>query len=141
MRASLVMLLALVMVIPVSQAVAPAPRMTGEGFLKRLENVDPASVPWGPDSKGTREELAYLHTVNNVEFVRGYIDALYDATEGTAWCYRAKSKTPKPDTFWDESRWGLNRLPPEQLKRNAAALLVEIWRQKWPCAPAGKGQK
>jgi hypothetical protein len=115
--------------------------MTGERLLKQLERVDPASVPWGPNSNVSREELAYLHTVTKVEFVHGYVDALYDATEGKAWCYNAKYKVPKPDTFWDESRWGLHRLSPVQLKQNAADLLVEIWREKWPCPANQWGPK
>lgn len=134
------MLLALMFTLPSAQAVTPAPRMTGESLLKRLEGVDPATVPWKPDSNFSREELAYLHTVTNVEYVQGYIAALYDATEGKAWCYSTKYKVPKPDTFWDESQWGLNRFPPAQLKRNAADLLVEIWREKWPCLPSHRGE-
>lgn len=134
-NATIVLVLAMVCTIPCSQAAEPAPRMTGERLLKRLEPVDPATVAWGPKSKGTREELAYLHTTKNIEYVQGYFAALYDATEGKGWCYNAKSKNPKPDTFWDESKWGLHRLPPAQLKRNAAELLVGIWREKWPCSP------
>jgi hypothetical protein len=129
-----ILLFALALAIPPSQAVSPAPRMSGERLLKRLESVNPASVPWGPDSKVSREELAYIHTVSNVEFVQGYIAALHDMTEGKDWCYNAAYKVPKPDTFWDESRWALHRLSPAELKRNAADLLVEIWREKWPCA-------
>lgn len=136
-----VVLLALALAAPTMQAAAPAPRMTGERLLKRLASVDPATVPWGPASKGSREELAYVHTVTNVEFVQGYVAALYDATEGKAWCYNAKYKVPKPDTFWDESRWGLHRLSPAQLQRNAADLLVEIWRDKWPCPPSQQARQ
>lgn len=139
-RLSLVLLLAVTLAISAAHAVAPAPRMTGERLLKRLESVDSSSVPWGADSKFSREELAYLHTVTNIEFARGYVEALYDATEGKEWCYDGKHKIPKPDTFWDESRWGLYRLSPERLKRNAADLLVEIWREKWPC-PANQQQR
>lgn len=113
--------------------------MTGERLLKLLDGADPASVPWSPDSNVSREELAYLHTVTNVEFVQGYVAALHDATEGKVWCYDAKHKVPKPDTFWDESRWGLGRLSQTQLKRNATDLLVEIWREKWPCVPNQHG--
>ena len=133
--------LALTFALPSTQAVTPAPRMTGESLLKRLEGVDPATVPWKPGSNFSRGELADLHTVTNVEYVQGYIAALYDATEGKAWCYSTKYKIPKPNTFWDESRWGLNRLPLVQLKRNAADLLVEIWREKWPCLASQPGEQ
>lgn len=133
--------LALALASAVCQADAPAPRMTGERLLQRLEPVNPANVSVGPSSKLNREEFASVRSMNNVEFVQGYLDALYDATEGTSWCYDAKSKTPKPDTFWDESRWGLHRLSADQLKRNAASLLVEIWSAKWPCSPDRRSRK
>jgi hypothetical protein len=104
MRALLLLLLLLVG--PVCMADAPAPRMTGERLLKKFEPVEAAAISPDPTGKFTREELASLHTTRNVEFVHGYLAALYDETEGKAWCYDPKSKTPKPDTFYDESRWG-----------------------------------
>lgn len=107
--------------------------MSGERLLALLQPVGPAAVPWVPGSKLTREELAAHHTVANTEYVRGYVAALHDASEGKSWCYNSTYKSPKPDTFWDESRWGVAKLTPAQLKRNAADLLDEIWRQKWPC--------
>jgi hypothetical protein len=131
MRALL--LIVLMLAGPACLADAPAPRMTGERLLKKLEPVEAAALTPDPTGKLTQEELASLHTTWNVEFVQGYLAALYDETEGKTWCYDPKSKTPKPDTFYDESRWGLHRFTPAQLKRNAAALLVEVWREKWPC--------
>lgn len=127
------MLLALALAVPACRADAPAPRMTGERLLKLLEPVDVAEISPDPAGKFTREELASLRTMRNIEFVQGYLAALYDETEGKAWCYNAKYKIPKPDTFWDESRWGLHRFASADLKRNAANLLVEVWREKWPC--------
>jgi hypothetical protein len=136
-----IFLLAVAMLTPDGHATEPVPRMTGARLLDRLESVEPAKVAWGPESKASREELAYLQTARNIEFVQGYIAALYDATEGKDWCYNSKYKSPKPDTFWDESRWGLYRLPPAQLRRNAAELLVAIWREKWPCAAIERGRQ
>lgn len=131
--------LALVLAGPNCLADAPAPRMTGERLLKKLDPVDGTTISQDSTRKLTRDELASLHTMRNVEFVQGYLAALYDETEGKTWCYDAKSKSPKPDTFWDESRWGLHRFTPAQLKQNAATLLVEVWRQKWPCPPSRLG--
>jgi hypothetical protein len=135
MRALLALFL--VLVGPACLADAPAPRMTGERLLKKLIPIEAKTMSPDPTGKLTQAELASLHTMWNVEFVQGYLAALYDETEGKAWCYDAKSKTPKPDTFWDESRWGLHRLTAIQLKQNAATLLVEVWRQKWPCPSGG----
>jgi|GEM_PF-1025369 len=138
MRALL--LLTLMLTAPTCVADAPAPRMTGERLLQKLEPVEPAAMTADPAGRFTREELASLHTIRNVEFVQGYLSALYDETEGKTWCYDARSKTPKPDAFWDASRWGLHRLTPAQLKQNAATLLVEVWRERWPCPPGRSGR-
>lgn len=115
-----------------AQPTTIAPWITGERLLKRWEQVNPADVTWSSESVLPSQALvAEHHTMMNYQFVEGYISALHDATEGKAWCYRGQS--PKPDTFLDESRWGLHRLSKSQLKRNAANLLVEIWSEKWPC--------
>lgn len=124
-----------------AQSVSRAPWVTGELLLKRLEPVSPSAVPWSSSSKMSREELADLHTQTNVEFVQGYIAGLHDATEGKVWCYNVRYQNPKPDTFWDESRWGLHRLTPAQLKGNAADLLAGVWRAKWPCPASADGRQ
>ena len=61
-----------------------------------------------------------------------YMDGVHDATEGKGWCYDAKSK-PKPDTIKETVIWTLRAMPPDQLKRNAADLIVEILAAKYPC--------
>lgn len=120
-------------------AMQPAtPWMTGQRLLTLLEPVSPDAVSWSSDSKFTKDELAVHYTTANVEYVRGYIAALHDATEWKSWCPNPQYKVPKPDTFWDESRWGLASLSPAQLQHNAADLLVDIWRRKWPCPSSYK---
>jgi hypothetical protein len=141
---ALLLALALAVAVPASQAAPavatrwpePAPRMTGETLLRRLKPIDPATITVPPNVRGNlnKQDLADLHTINNVNYVEGYLEALYDATEGTVWCYNAKAKVPKPDTFFDESRQGLYRVAADQLKRPAEELLLEIWRAKWPCS-------
>lgn len=116
-----------------AQHASVAPWVTGEQLLRKLEAVSPRDVPWTPNSGVSREELAAMHTRTNIEYVRGYVEALHDATEGKTWCYRDKSQTPNPETFWDESRWGLGRLSMAERKRGASELLPAIWRAKWPC--------
>jgi hypothetical protein len=138
------LLLALMLAIPSGQAqrAAVAPWMTGERLLQRLAPTDPSNVILSPHSVlPTKPLVAEHHSMMNREFVQGYITAIHDATEGKAWCYNEHYKSPKPDTFWDESRWGLHRLSPVELKRNAADLLVEIWREKWPCPAEQRRQK
>lgn len=132
-RAALLLALVLASAASHAQHAAMAPWMTGEQLLKKLEAVSPQDVPWTPQSGVSRAELAALNTHSNVEYARGYVDAMHDATEGHIWCFNDKSQTPNPGDFWDESRWGLARLSAGQKKRGAAALLSEIWRAKWPC--------
>ena len=129
-----ILLFGLVLASPACHAGTRIHGVSGEDLLRDLEKVDPAAVPWTPESTISREELAYHYTVRNVEFVRGYIAALRDATQGTEWCVNTRYKDPKPDTLWDQSRLGLEELSKTRLKENAAALLIELWRAKWPCS-------
>lgn len=131
---TLILLLGVGLALPaVAQHASVAPWVTGEQLLRKLEAVKPQDVPWTPNSGVSREELAAMHTHTNIEYVRGYIEALHDATEGKAWCYSDKYQAPNPETFWDESRWGLGRLTAAESKRSASELLPAIWRAKWPC--------
>ena len=136
-----ILLLGAVFALPASaQHANVAPWVTGEQLLRKLDAVSPQQVPWTPHSGVSREELAAMHTHTNIEYVRGFVEALHDATEGTTWCYSDKYQTPNPENFWDESRWGLGRLTAAERKRSAAELLPNIWRAKWPCR-AGQGRK
>lgn len=120
---------------------ARAEWMTGEHLLQRWSPVNPADISLQPGGiLATKQLVAEHRTMMNREYIQGYIEALSDATKGRSWCFNGKYQTPNPETFWDESQWGLRRLPAEQLKRNAADLLVEIWRKKWPC-PDQRRQK
>jgi hypothetical protein len=96
---------------------AEAPWMTGAQLLQRLSRpVDAAAA----------EE---------------YIKGVYDATEHKDWCHagpdgKALTK-PRPGDIQAQARAALGALPAAQLKRSAAALLTEIWQDKWPCPPDG----
>ena len=106
-----------------AQPVAVAPWMTG-GRLVEM-------IAFPPSAKGnfdlTREQFLAA------EQARLYIEGVHDATEGKSWCYSERHR-PGPDALRDQAEVGLRALPREQLKRNAADLIVEIWRSKWPCA-------
>jgi hypothetical protein len=141
MTRTLTFLLGSVLVLPATaQHASVAPWVTGALLLGKLEAVSPQAVPWTPQSGISREELAAIHTQANIQYVRGYVEALHDATEGKAWCYSDAHKIPTPENFWDESRWGLGRLSDAQKKRSAAELLPAIWGEKWPC-PTGQRRK
>ncbi|MFC0253863.1 Rap1a/Tai family immunity protein [Massilia consociata] len=131
-------LLCLVIAYPcLAQPTTKTPWMTGERLVKLLGNMDPARVSWTPDSPfRTRAIAAEYLDMSNGEFVHGYIQAVHDATEGRDWCEDQRYK-PKPHELEDDARRALQKMPDAQLRRNAAELIVEVWRQKWPC-PAGQ---
>lgn len=123
-----------------AQPVASVPWMTGERLVKLLGNVDPAAVSWTPDSPFRSKAIAaeYLD-MSNGEFVRGYIQAVHDASEGRDWC-ASKKYQPSPHELEEDARRTLQRMSDAQLKQNAAELIVEIWRKKWPCPNQRRSQ-
>ncbi|HEY0490760.1 MAG TPA: Rap1a/Tai family immunity protein, partial [Telluria sp.] len=68
----------------------------------------------------------------NGEFVHGYIQAVHDASEGREWCWT--NSKPKPHTLIEDTRRHLQQLPHAELRSNAAALIVEHWRKRFPCS-------
>jgi hypothetical protein len=103
-----------------AQTVKQAPWMTGERLLALVAFPQPASKSkFDLDLDEQRAKL--------------YIHGVHDATEGDGWCY-GSVRRPKPGQLEDEAIDGIKGMPPAQLKRNAADLLVEIWRVKNPCA-------
>ena len=114
------------------------PWVRGQDLIEKITPVDPADLT--SHSKGdlfTPAQMARFRTINNGYFYQGYISALHDATEGKSWCFNVKYKSPKQDTFDDVTRQALFSLSATQLKRDASELLIEIWREKWPCPDGG----
>lgn len=68
------------------------------------------------------------------EVVRGYIDGIKDATQGTEWCYAGRIK---PHELNFELVETIQRLPASARQRNAAPLLVDALRAKFPCPARG----
>jgi len=133
MRAALLAISAALALPVVAQPADLIPWMTGARLVELLGDVDQAKVHWGPDSPfRSRAIAAEYFGMANREFVHGYIQAVHDATEGKAWCWSEKYK-PKPDELEADARLALLRMPDTQLKRNAADLIVEVWRKTWPC--------
>jgi len=142
MRERAVLLIALTLVTPGGQAqpAATMPWMTGESLVKLLGNVDPRTVSWTPDSPfPSRAVAAEFKDMVNGEFVHGYIQAVHDATEGRQWCW--SQYKPKPDELEADARHSLQRMSDAQLKRNAADLIVEVWRKTWPCPAKQRREK
>ncbi|TFW31505.1 Rap1a/Tai family immunity protein [Massilia horti] len=134
MRAVIILLGAMLALPTAAQHASVAPWMTGARLVKLLGNVDPATVNWTPDHPiRSRAAAAEYFDMTNGEFVHGYIQAVHDATEGKDWCWSDKYH-PKPHELEADARSSLQRMSDAQLKRNAADLIVEVWRAKWPCS-------
>lgn len=101
-----------------AQPVAVAPWMTGQRLVELYEVRRPAE-------SATSEKLREMQA-------DAYVDGVHDATEGKGWCYSHKSK-PKPSTIQGHVIWDLRAMPSEHLKRNAADLIVELLRKRYPC--------
>lgn len=117
-----------------AQPVSQAPWMTGAELVRLYSGEGHALILEGR-GKFTRDELARFHDQQNEMRADAYMDGVHDQTEGKAWCYSARYY-PKPDTLRGEVIWELRKLPKDQLKRNAADLIVEAWSKKWPCGGA-----
>jgi hypothetical protein len=119
-----------------AQPAATMPWMTGERLVKMLGNTDPNTVAWKPGGPFRTQAIAaeYMDMANG-EFVRGYIQGVHDATEGKDWCWSRKYQPMAHELEFD-ARHALQRMPAIQLKRNAADLIVEVWRETWPCPAA-----
>jgi hypothetical protein len=128
MRALL--LIALAVALPCSaQPVKDSPWMTGERLLQLYDA--PAAIQAG-HGKWSREEIVELQKESNAMQADLYMDGVHDASEGKAWCYSQKYQ-PHPDTLHGQIIWELRKMPADQLKRNAADLIAQIWASKWPC--------
>lgn len=97
----------------------------------------PAAAPWMTGA----QLLQKLARPSDAREAEAYIEGIHDATEHKEWCHSDYSGrvTPKqrPTDMLAGILDGLRALPPAQLKRNAADLVVEIWQDKWPCPPDG----
>jgi hypothetical protein len=118
----------------IAVSAAPSPQMSGEALVKLMGNVDPAQVSWSPTSPfRTRAIAAEYIDMSNGEFVRGFIQGVYDTTQGKEWCPGAQVR-PMPHEMDADARSALQRLPAAQLKMGAADLIVAAWRKSWPCS-------
>lgn len=104
--------------------VRATPWMTGKELL--------TLVTYPPDAKNNFDLNAKRYL--DAERARLYIEGVHDISEGKSfWCLK-KGHMPKPDVMREAVEIGLRQLPAEQLRRNAADLIVEIWGRRWPCS-------
>lgn len=141
MRNGAAVFAALMCVVTLSEAQRlVAPYVTGEMLVRKLTPVEPADMT--SHSEGdllSRQEMARFRTTVNYHFYEGYFSAVHDTAVNKQFCYDPKYPMPKPDIVESAARQGLFSLSAEQLKRDASELLIEIWREKWPC-PERRGK-
>lgn len=106
-----------------AQSLKDGPWMTGERLLRML------TYPPGAKNNFDLTPDQYIDS----ERARSYIDGVHDMSEGKSWCYSERYQ-PGDEALHADVVMGLRKLPPGQLKRNAADLIVEIWGKRWPCA-------
>jgi hypothetical protein len=120
MRATLLLALALPVLGQWAQAAQPYhPTMTG-GMLVRYY--------FGPPEQ--RHEILKGNAYVDRETARGYMDAIKDMTESTAWCHSGG----KPHELNADIAAAIAKLKPQDQKGNAAPLVVNALRQLFPCS-------
>lgn len=104
------------------EAAARTPRLTGQEFMQHY--FDQVDIPIL-----AREESALI----NHQFAEGYLAGVAANTQGKEWCVGAGLKRA---AIQAEVTAALRRLPPERLREEASALIVDILRREFPCPAA-----
>lgn len=108
-----------------AQPVKSAPRMSGRALVDQYLG--------SPAEAGDMSARTFAYH----QLAKGYLDGINDATEGTVWCYSGRWKSDERDHALIVE---LAKLPPEVLRGNAAPLVLNFLRKKYPC-PAGSTKK
>ena len=116
MRRSLALLFAL----PLAASAAPYPfTLNGDQFLQMMSPANPTGYEY------LQREKAY-----------SYLDGLRDGTEGSAWCdLPHQLKTPD---LASELADDIAKLPGVERKKNAAELLLQQLKRRYPCRAGSK---
>ncbi|GAB3417465.1 hypothetical protein NX774_14780 [Massilia agilis] len=121
MRALIVLALFVATLSAAAQTGKP-PWMTGERLLQL--------VAYPPTAKGNFDLTPKQHL--DAERARAYVEGVHDSSDGQRWC-NSKQVPAGPDALREAVEMNLRKLPPDQLKRNAADLVIETWASRWPC--------
>jgi hypothetical protein len=115
---SVALILSLAPPIGLAQSAQVAPRMTGQQLVDQF--------------RGPPEEYGKMsgRTFTYHQLAQGYLDGINDATEGKLWCYSGRWK---PDERDHALILEMSKLPPDVLKGNAAPLVLDFLRKKYPC--------
>lgn len=95
----------------------------------------PMEAPWMTGAQLLQKLAKPAEATAAEDYIRG----VYDATEHRDWCHAAADgkalPKPRPAEMQAQIRSALGEMSAEQLKRNAAALLIEFWQDRWACPP------
>lgn len=128
MKPTAVLTLCFVLTIPicVAQPAKVAPRMTGQQLVDQFQGP--------PEEYGKMSGRTFTYH----QLAQGYLDGINDATEGKLWCYSGRWK---PDERDHALILQMSKLPPEVLKGNAAPLVIDFLRKKYPCPAAAPAKE
>lgn len=111
--------IALCFAAPLAAYAAPYPfTLSGDRFLEMMRHPDPSGYAY------LLREKAY-----------SYLDGARDSAEGQAWCDVNQLKTPD---LADALAEDIARLPAAERKKNAAVLLLQLLKRRYPCRHEGK---
>lgn len=117
-----VLIVALVSFILHSGAAAPrkpVPRLTGQEFVERYFNS--VNIPASQQSAKMLVER---------ELALGYMAGAADAAQGHAWCDKGRVKTIEIDSGLAHE---MRKLPAQALGRDAASLIIDLLKKRFPC--------
>lgn len=97
----------------------PVPRLTGHELVERY--FKGADVPISQ-----RDAKALVDR----ELALGYGAGVADATQGNTWCDTSRVKTIEIDS---ELAHEIRKLSPTRLRQDAASLIIEILKIRFPC--------
>jgi hypothetical protein len=96
------------------------PRVTGEML-----------VEYYVGKRGVQNPELDANAFVKQQFAKGYLAGVADAAQGKDWCDKGQAKTGEIDAAVVR---GLRELPPQELRKDASALVIDLLRKRFPCS-------
>lgn len=105
---------------PAISATPPVARLSGAQLITYyVESRAAAGAPVDP------------YALLNQQFAKGYLAGVADSAQGRDWCDTSRVKTTELDSNVIAE---LKKLPVEVLKKDAAQLVIDVLRKRFPCS-------
>lgn len=105
---------------PAISATPPVARLSGAQLITYyVELKSAAGAPVDP------------YALLNQQFAKGYLAGVADSAEGRDWCDTSRVKTTELDS---NVMAELKKLPAKVLKKDAARLVIDVLRKRFPCS-------